>query len=303
MAQAAPNTISGLVQWFDAQDINAGGSQPADGASVSSWQDKSGTNQDLGSTLGEDPIFDEDGWNAANSCPGVRFGSNNTASALIASDPFSGTMTDSTTFLIHREANRRNSLTLSYNGNIVNNVYVLTWNNGQMYQRIGNNWVQGTHGVTAGNPIFYTAVQSSTVQPGRQTRVNGATLSNENAFDVGTTTNGTHLGWGWNQDLYWFDGWVAELIIYDRALTAAEVANVESYLFNKWNNACDQDVDLQFTKSVNDNNVDEGQLITYTISVTNNGPGNATTLQILDNLPPGLTLQSLGTPSHGTASP
>ena len=45
---AAPSMPTGLAAWYDANDINAGGAQPANGALISLWLDKSGNSRQLG---------------------------------------------------------------------------------------------------------------------------------------------------------------------------------------------------------------------------------------------------------------
>ena len=63
------------------------------------------------------------------------------------------------------------------------------------------------------------------------------------------------------------------------------------------------DVDLAITKIVNDNTPDEGDSVTYTITVENNGPAAATNIVLTDPIPTGTTLQSLGTPTAGAIVP
>ena len=57
--------------------------------------------------------------------------------------------------------------------------------------------------------------------------------------------------------------------------------------------------DLALMKVVDDPTSEVGQTITYTITVTNNGPDAATGVEVLDLLPPGVTYQS-SSPSVGT---
>ena len=59
------------------------------------------------------------------------------------------------------------------------------------------------------------------------------------------------------------------------------------------------DVDLLVRKTVSDETPVEGQVIIYTLSVTNNGPANATGVYLTDVLPAGVTYVS-DTPSQGT---
>jgi uncharacterized repeat protein (TIGR01451 family) len=56
--------------------------------------------------------------------------------------------------------------------------------------------------------------------------------------------------------------------------------------------------DLAVAKTVNNSTPDEGATITYTITVTNNGPAQATTVSLTDLLPAGVTYSS-DTPSQG----
>ncbi len=59
------------------------------------------------------------------------------------------------------------------------------------------------------------------------------------------------------------------------------------------------DADIVLTKTVDDNTPDEGQIITYTVTVSNNGPAQAKNLIINDELPAGLTFIS-ATTTKGT---
>ncbi len=57
--------------------------------------------------------------------------------------------------------------------------------------------------------------------------------------------------------------------------------------------------DIQVSKIVDNQVPIEGDFLTYTVSVTNNGPRNATNFKVIDQLPSGVTLQS-SNPSVGT---
>ncbi len=59
------------------------------------------------------------------------------------------------------------------------------------------------------------------------------------------------------------------------------------------------EADISVAKTVDDSTPNEGQLITYTVTIQNNGPSTATSLQISDILPPELTFFS-ATPSAGS---
>ena len=59
--------------------------------------------------------------------------------------------------------------------------------------------------------------------------------------------------------------------------------------------------DLAVSKSVDDSSPREGETVTFTVTVTNNGPNEATGVVVSDAIPSGLTLQS-ATPSDGAYS-
>jgi uncharacterized repeat protein (TIGR01451 family) len=63
----------------------------------------------------------------------------------------------------------------------------------------------------------------------------------------------------------------------------------------------DSDIDLAVTKTSAQTTIDAGGRITYTINVTNNGPATATNVEILDDLPTGVTFLPNGT-SGSTSS-
>jgi uncharacterized repeat protein (TIGR01451 family) len=60
-----------------------------------------------------------------------------------------------------------------------------------------------------------------------------------------------------------------------------------------------QQADLVLTKTVNNNRPNFGDVVTFTVTLTDKGPGAATNVSVADALPAGLTLVS-ATPSQGT---
>ncbi|MBQ4822936.1 DUF11 domain-containing protein, partial [Aquimarina sp. MMG016] len=62
------------------------------------------------------------------------------------------------------------------------------------------------------------------------------------------------------------------------------------------------DADLVISKTVNNSTPNEGDIVTYTITVTNNGAAQATALVVNDPLPAGVTYTS-DAPSQGSYAP
>lgn len=87
--------------------------------------------------------------------------------------------------------------------------------------------------------------------------------------------NGNPVQNGIGRDLYWYP-WVC--------------------------NPNEPDADLSLTKTVSNTNPQDGDIITYTITVTNSGPGNATGVEVTDILPNGVIYQS-NSSSHGSYNP
>ncbi|NPA31480.1 MAG: DUF11 domain-containing protein, partial [Chloroflexi bacterium] len=63
--------------------------------------------------------------------------------------------------------------------------------------------------------------------------------------------------------------------------------------------ACSQAADLELSKTVNPATARAGDTVTFTITLTNNGPNTATNVEVTDELPNGYTYVS-STPSQGT---
>ena len=93
-------------------------------------------------------------------------------------------------------------------------------------------------------------------------------------------------------------------------VTAADQADIDSTPGNNVASEDDQDsvsitpasADLSLTKTVDDPSPNVGQQVTFNISVSNAGPDPASSIDVLDSLPAGLTLLSAN-PATGTFNP
>lgn len=325
-AATAPNLINDLIYWLDGKDINGNGTTPNDGDPINTWVDKSPSGQNATSPsvapfTTAPPVYDEDAFDIGlNQCGGApRFG-NGSRKALYAPDVFGGTVSELTVFMVTREINRRSHTIWSINGQNMNtpsNQAIsrismhLPWGNGRSYFDFNGccnsntTRVFGLTPVPIGGVSINTAYQSA-INSNQSLRINGNLIDDNNVGSTGITAGGFIVGSVRN---LWFDGHIAEVVMYDRALNNTEILEVEEYLTNKWLN-CQNDADIVVSKEVFNNsnctspapNPEENDTIYYCINITNNGPANATNVQLIDNLPAGVTLQGTSATS-GTVTP
>ena len=91
------------------------------------------------------------------------------------------------------------------------------------------------------------------------------------------------------------------------ATNTATITHADQFDPNPGNNsgsvvATPQQADLALSKTVNDTTPNVGDTVTYTVTLTDNGPDTATGARVTDLLPSGLTFVS-DTPSQGTYDP
>jgi hypothetical protein len=93
-----------------------------------------------------------------------------------------------------------------------------------------NDLISGQNVVSANQPTLFAFTYSTTA--GREIRINrAASVSNSFATRNGDSTN-QFLGFA--QPTSYFSGSISEVVVYDRALSATEVTQVENYLANKY---------------------------------------------------------------------
>jgi len=228
-----PINIPGCQIWLDAADPAGTGVSPSTATNVSTWVDKSGSSNSaaaLTGTVQYQPAI-------LNSLGSIYFSGANLLSPLSF-----GTTTPLTFFIV-----ARSSSGAGFNSAIGINSY-----NGQrpnmlnLYQSSSNWWwFSGGTGATDGNT---STLQLSTSrfdinadywQPGQtQVNINGTsyTLSTSSPASlyaggkliIGSTTNG-----GTSQNEFW-NGYISEVILYNRTLSITERQVIEGYLAWKW---------------------------------------------------------------------
>ncbi len=240
-----PNQISGCQLWLDAADPAGNGSQPANGAGISTWKDKSSNG--FSGTAVNSPTFQRD---VLNGLPVIRFNGTN------------------------QYINFGNVLNLGTNGLSLFFLTKCTSNSGQVgmvgktsFRGLQGRWgiyydtvSSGPNGVGVNNFVDDTnqALAGIVVNPNLQynifTGVNNRTSTNilyrngsfgmQQTFSatptnlsigdslfVGTYGDGTGTS---PQAGFYLNGDIAEVIVYFSALSTAQRQQVEGYLAWKW---------------------------------------------------------------------
>jgi uncharacterized repeat protein (TIGR01451 family) len=96
----------------------------------------------------------------------------------------------------------------------------------------------------------------------------------------------------------------AKVVSPSAETNTAAISHSDQFDPNTANNSANatvtpQQADLALAKTVNDPTPNVGETVTFTVTLTNNGPNAATNVSVADALPSGLTLVS-ATPSQGT---
>lgn len=232
-----PSDLSGLVLWTDAQDVNGNGTVPANGASISTWTDKSGNGHHLTTTAGT-VTYESTGFDGVN--PGLRFP---LVARMAGPNIFSGSFQNAmTVFFVNANVTVTNNFALTLNGantgaNIADGRFSFhtPWVNNTIYYDAG-----GCCGSTRLFGPFPNALTETTLYTGLNNapgnsqllHIDGQPFRSDSTGHNANVTRGVHLG-----DLpdgHTYNGRFAEVVVYNRALSSAEILDVECYLLAKW---------------------------------------------------------------------
>ena len=242
----SPSSISGLQLWLDATtglfDATSGGSPvTTDGATVARWEDQSGSGYHVTqATLASRPVLKTGIRNSKNA---IRFDGSNDGlvSAIIADNNLSAM----TCFVV--------SYVAGFGGNNIGRYFERS--NQRIWFSNGN---QGTNRLYAHPPgdvgqighdtaISSIAISNWYLSSGRwdggtsyltnvSQRINrsASTRGNSQTFSVTSVANTVYVIGNRTALDRAFNGDIAELIIYNQALTTEQIDSVESYLSAKW---------------------------------------------------------------------
>jgi hypothetical protein len=221
----SPLSVPGCQLWLDATDVNGNGTSLANGASISTWTDKSGRGNNA--TGGVSPTFSNNtvtfnGTTQYLTIPGISsFPSNESWFAVFQ---FTGTGTNKGWNLLGSS---------SVTGGRGMQVYRVTTD----YNFGADKWGFGT--------IALTPILQNTTCIGDFTYASGPTNGIFNVYVNGVVTSGspqtvsfsgsggTNLGVGSSGNFFW-QGTISELVSYNLSLTTSDRQKIEGYLAWKW---------------------------------------------------------------------
>ena len=236
-----PASISGLQLWLDADDSET---ITLNGSTVSQWDDKSGNNYHVSqATASNQPTFTA---SALNSKSVVRFDGVNDGLINTGDTPVGGS-TNRTVFIV-----------FNFNGTTIDYALVLGYNGALNGKAFGISEEIAVR-VNNGNRVWTTAVDSThaivtIVLDGTSTTdlsawKNGSsltasstatqTIDTQSGVGIGRSPAGNHL-----------NGDVAEIIVYNSALSTSDRESVESYLSTKWGISVAEAASDEYTNSL-----------------------------------------------------
>jgi hypothetical protein len=224
-----PKNISGIRLWLDASNV-LNGSNPSNNSAISSWVDLSGVSGNAAqATSGKRPVFRQ---NIQNGLPAIEFDGANSQCMQVASLALGSQMTVFTVL----ECITANTWFMEQSPDINSNDGFYQYGNGFATQ-IKNSGVNVMSANIAGwlgtDPVLaMTKYDGSTALAWK----NGALYpgsSGSGSITNNTTTNVLNIG-SRNQAGLFFDGYLYELIIYNGALSNAQIELINEYLRRKW---------------------------------------------------------------------
>ena len=230
----SPSSLSGLQLWLDATkglfDATSGGNPvTTDGSSVARWEDQSGSGYHVTqATSANRPVLKTGIRNSKNA---IRFDGSN--DILVSANIPDNNLLTLTAFVVANPIGLGGSNfgRMFERGNNIVNFF--------MFQGNGISMIAGGGQVSGGSaPIgsFYlfgarlSGVGNSTTT----LRINKTLVATGNTSSVPSTANTTYQIGNRTDLARAFNGDIAELIIYNQALTTEQINNVEVYLAAKW---------------------------------------------------------------------
>lgn len=228
-----PRSVSGLALWLDANDPSGTGFLPADGTLISTWVNKkSPANSAVQATGSKQPVFHRFGYDGK---PVITF--DGTDDVLrITDSSFLETPAAITVFVVARHHTVKHQFIVSKQENGGWGILSRVDGRGEASFHVGGAYrvVNSTVALPSGGYVLSGMYDGSSVSFYVDGAAQGTPVTGLSG-PVGPSVESVEIGNNPGNANH-FDGEVAEVLVYERALTLVERQNVENYLIRKWVN-------------------------------------------------------------------
>ncbi len=242
--QATPIT-DGLMLWLDSNDLDGDGSSEGSSEAgvvdgkVATWVDKSSSDYDVTQgDAGLRPTFVTSGINGK---PVVRFdGTADSGNLLENTNTTSLLKTGMTFFAVAQPFNSDKIYSLYSQGQ--GNTTTVTWagthTNQELIYQVNNTGasteLSTENAWTANQPFIFTITSSGTAAGDTFLYSNGTDVSGTQTATASPSTGPITIGSQHSRTDRFLNGYIAEILIYDRVLSPAELNDVGYYLEQSW---------------------------------------------------------------------
>ena len=229
-----PSRISGLQLWLDATkglfDATSGGNPvTTDGATIARWEDQSSSGYSVTqNTEANKPILKTGIRNSKNV---IRFDGSN--DVLVSANIPDNNLLTLTAFVVANPIGLggNNAGRMFERGTGVINLFM---NFGSGISMIGGGGQVSGGSAPIGSFYLFGARLSGVGNSTTTLRINKALVATGNTASAPSTANTTYQIGNRTDTARGFNGDIAELIIYNQALTTEQIDSVEAYLSSKW---------------------------------------------------------------------
>lgn len=224
----------GMLVWLDGQDPSANGILPSNGSSVATWFDKSGNANNAGN--GTSPIFSSAG--GFGGLPSLDF----TGSAYYHSTMAVPLLSSSLTYFVVAQSTTTVTGTTSLEGiptganndNVNSTQLIASYQpNSTTIQPFAGGSLSSATVSGPGTGYVFASLFDGVHQTSYSNNVAGTPV----AFTTTINWQVMNVGTRWNSGAAntQYKGYIAEIIVYNSALSTTQISAVNNYLFNKWN--------------------------------------------------------------------
>ena len=220
-----PTTIPGLTCWFDAFDTPTG--------AVASWSDKSGKkNHATQATGSQQPICTANQLSGKNT---LLFTGSSSQTLVLPSTVYSIPNGNNTTFVVAKRSTEDGNLVFplfltQMDVSSTHHVAFSAVAGRILYRNNGSSVNLISDGNTNTNYQIITGMHNGSTQ---SLAVDNRAATTDSSGGDTSATNMAHIGSA-QGTAFFLTGGIAEIIIYNKALSASQIIDMKRYLGNKW---------------------------------------------------------------------